>query len=410
MRPGEKGARSIILRGADDDVGQPFTYKAVNSYAHQSAKGTKLLDIDKKRPGKLQLTASISQALLPGAMAGSTGLDLTSDEIVLLLYLMVGAPVFLLRSRNYQEKAQACAVVPEVTDLVKFARALRTITSGSHAFPRFSDTYLGRVVGGAEEAALKLLLDLAGDDIMSHSGVSGCRAITMGKVAWDPNQLNRSQAFQVDVDYPELGVFRAAMGTLGRAKVLVGKSGGFAIPESPVPELVAANLAAQRHWASSFSQLMKTKKEAKYLAFAQKGLQQMKEAIRDVDDKTIIDAFYEAWRKSMARIYRDAKRDSADGERRIEVERERIRNSILRSKTADSLAGWFLRFCADASRERQDGPLTMFQHNQDRLRRFLFEPRNVERLQNLLLFALVSYAKSDKPASTNTETTTKSSN
>jgi hypothetical protein len=52
----------------------------------------------------------------------------------------------------------------------------------------------------------------------------------------------------------------------------------------------------------------------------------------------------------------------------------------------------------------------MFQQNQDRLRRFLFEPRNVERLQNLLLFALVSYAKSDKPASTSTETTTKPSN
>jgi len=149
---------------------------------------------------------------------------------------------------------------------------------------------------------------------------------------------------------------------------------------------------------------VKTKKETKYLAFAQKGLQHMKEAIRDVDDKTIIDAFHEAWRKSMARIYGDAKRDRLNGDRRVEVERERIRNSILRSKTADSLAGWFLRFCADASR---DGSLAMFQQNGERLRRFLFEPRNVERLQNLLLFALVSYAKSEKPAlSASTETTT----
>jgi len=185
MRPGEKGARSIVLRSVDDDVAQPFTYKAVNSYAHQTAKGTKLLDIDKKRPGKLQLTASVSQALLPGALAGSGGLDLKSDEIVLLLYLMVGAPVFLLRSRTFQEKAQACAVVPEVIDLEKFARGLRSITSERHAF-RFSDTYLGRVVGGAEEAALKLLLDFAGDDVVGtplDSGISGCRVITMGKVS-----------------------------------------------------------------------------------------------------------------------------------------------------------------------------------------------------------------------------------
>jgi hypothetical protein len=97
----------------------------------------------------------------------------------------------------------------------------------------------------------------------------------------------------------------------------------------------------------------------------------------------------------MARIYGDAKRDSINGDRRVEVERERIRNSILRSRTADSLAGWFLRFCADASR---DGSLSMFQQNGERLRHFLFEPRNVERLQNLLLFALVSYAKFEKPA------------
>jgi len=393
MRPGEKGARSVVLRGADDDVGQRFTYKAINSYAHQSAKGTGVFDVDRKRTGKLQLVASVSQALVPGAMAGAGGLDLSSDEIVLLLYLMVGAPVFLLRPRTYKEKAQACVVVPEVSNLVEFARALRSIAAPGKSFQRFSDTYLGRVVGGAEEAALKLLLDLAIDDIAYNARVTRCRAIAMGKVAWDKNQINRSQSFHVDTDHPEFGVFRAANTHLGRAKILPGKNGGFAVPESPIPELVAANLTAGRHWASSFALLLKTKKETKYLGFAWKGLLHMKEAIRDVDDKTIIDAFQEAWRRSMATIYGDAKRDGANGDRRVEVERERIRNSILRSKTSDALVGWFLRFCADASRE---AALSVFQQNGERLRLFLFEPRNIDRLQNLLLFALVSYSRSDK--------------
>ena len=90
----------------------------------------------------------------------------------------------------------------------------------------------------------------------------------------------------------------------------------------PGPRASGGNLAARRHWASSFAQFVKTKKEAKYLTFAQKGLQHMKDAIRDIDDKTIIDAFQEAWRKSMARIYGEAKRDSINGDRRVEVERE----------------------------------------------------------------------------------------
>jgi CRISPR-associated protein Cas8a1/Csx13 len=393
MRPGEKAARSIVLRGADDDVGQQFTYKAINSYVHQSAKGTGLFDVDRKRAGKLQVVASVSQALIPGATAGVGGLDLSSDEIVLLLYLMVGAPVFLLRPRAYQERAQACVVVPDVRNLVEFARALRAMAAPGRAFQGFSDTYLGRVVGGAEEAALRLLLELAIEDIAFNARVTRCRAIAMGKVAWDKNQINRSQSFDVNADHSELGVFRAAYTHLGRSKVLPGKSGAFAVPESAIPELVAANLTGGRHWASSFAVLVKTKKEAKYLGSARKGLQHMKEAIRDVDDKTIIEAFQEAWRKSMAKIYGDAKRDGANGDRRVEVERERVRNSILRSKTSDALAGWFLRFCADASK---DGALSAFQVHGERLRLFLFEPRNVDRLQNLLLFALVSYAKPDK--------------
>ena len=80
------------------------------------------------------------------------------------------------------------------------------------------------------------MLDLAVDDVNDgfsrRSAVSGCRAITMGKVAWDANQINRTQAFDVDVDYPELAVFRAALTHLGRAKILSGKNGGYAVPKA----------------------------------------------------------------------------------------------------------------------------------------------------------------------------------
>ena len=43
MRPGEKEPRRFELK-TDDDVSEIFTYKAVNSYAHQKAQGTELLE------------------------------------------------------------------------------------------------------------------------------------------------------------------------------------------------------------------------------------------------------------------------------------------------------------------------------------------------------------------------------
>src|SRR5437867_4302502 len=44
MRPGEKEPRRVELKSADDEVGEHFTYLAINSYAHQSAQKTGLLE------------------------------------------------------------------------------------------------------------------------------------------------------------------------------------------------------------------------------------------------------------------------------------------------------------------------------------------------------------------------------
>lgn len=121
----------------------------------------------------------------------------------------------------------------------------------------------------------------------------------------------------------------------------------------------------------------------------------MKNAIRDADDQAIIRVFHDAWRLTMSNIYERAKRENLkDPEGLIQVEREKIRNSILRSKNAELLAGWFLRFCADATKE--GGVLKTMQQNSERIRLFIFNPRNVDRFQNLCLFSLVSYTGKDK--------------
>jgi CRISPR-associated protein Cas8a1/Csx13 len=293
-------------------------------------------------------------------------------------------------------------VIPGVDDLLAFSRSLHAIASVDVRVKRLSGTYLGRVVGGAEEAALRLLIDLTSDDVAERSGISGLQVVAMGKVAWDKNQINRSATARIGMKYPELEVFRRASTYLGKTRILQGSKGdGYAVPSSPVPELVAANLVAERHWAAHFRELVSEKRDFTNMRFAQKGLHHMKEAIKNEEDQAVIDMFQEAWRRTMGALGERARRDGLNFKRLLEVEQERIRNSILRSKTADALAGWFLRFCADATK---GATLTAAKKESARLRTFLFSPRNAERLKNLLLFALVSYSKDETKTQTNGDT------
>jgi CRISPR-associated protein Cas8a1/Csx13 len=396
MRLGEKEPRRFELKTDDDDAGEIFTYKAIDTYAHQKAQKTGLLD--DKLKGKLPDLADIPQPIVPGALSGALDLQAPAEEVILLMFLMVGCPVFLLRPRTYQEKAQYCMIVPDVIDLSAFARTLQRIASTGQNIKRFSNSYLGRVVGGAEEAALRFLVDLQAEEVTSERSVAGCLAVAMGKVAWDANQINRSIIVKLKGDYPEIDVFRAANTYLGKSKIIKSKKGdGYAIPTSPVPELVAANLAAERHWCAHFKSLVSDKKDFDRMKFIQGGLKRMKEAIKDADDQAIIRAFQEAWRLTMGEFGDRDRRGEFIFEHKVETEREKMRNAILRTKTSDALSSWFLRFCADATK---GGSLKAMRTDATRIREFIFNPRNFERFQNLCLFALVSYGSEEAKTAT----------
>ena len=128
----------------------------------------------------------------------------------------------------------------------------------------------------------------------------------------------------------------------------------------------------------------------------------MKEAIKDADDQAIIRVFHEAWGWTRSNLgKRDEMRD-ADASVSIQNRKEKMRNDILRAKTADALASWFLRFCADATK---GNALEILKNPEQarRVREFIFSQRNFERFQNLCLFALVSYSYTGKAKDGNTE-------
>lgn len=381
MRPaprGEKGARTLALR--EDEKELVFSYKPVASYAHQKAQGKSLA----KR-------GRIDQSAIPGALKGISELTASPEEAFLLLFLMVGCAVFTLRPRKRKERAQYCLVIPDVTDLLEFSNRIARLAS-TNSPDRFTNTYLGRIVGGAEEAALKFLIDLQSQQVASRRAVSGCLSVTMGKVAWDKKQINRSSVARVGGEYPEINVFRAAS-EMAKSRAIPTKDGQlFAVPGSPLPELIAANLASGDHWASHFREVVANQKDFNALSYLQKGLQRMRDAIEDPTDNLVITAFHEAWRFTMRGIIDDSRHVGASPWRRIEVRRERIRNEILRAKTHQQLMSWFLDFAARAT---NGNTLPTLRGERGVLREFLFQPRNFNRLQNLFLFGLLSYAKED---------------
>ena len=381
------GLQRSELKSVDEDGGSFFTYKALNSYAHQEALSRLNLV---SAGGGLSARASIPKWIVPGAFTGARALEGSAEESFLVMFLLVGCSLFLLRPRTYKEKAQYCVIVPDVINLNAYASAIQRISAAGTTIRRFSNTYLGRVVGGAEEAALRFLIDLQADDIGTERSVAGCLAVAMGKVSWDAKQINRSFILKLKGHYSEMAVFYAANQHLGKTKIIKSQKGeGYAVPKSPIPELVAANLATERHWCANFKSLVSDKKDFQRMNFSRGGLKAMKEAINDADDQAIIRAFHDAWRLTMRGLYDRAKRDGLNGDRLVEVERERTRNAILRAKKADALASWFLRFCADATKGNS---LSALCEDAEHIRRFIFNQRNFDRFQNLCLFALVSYA------------------
>jgi len=393
-RPG-KGVGTVALKIGDEDQPAIFTFKRVDRYSHQVAQGTGLLgegwDVS---PGEPPEVVTLSQALLPGAMAGASELEARPSDAFLLQYLIVACPVFLVRSRRREEKVQSSLIVPDVTDLKLFS--MRLHRSSSRDLPRFSDTYLGRVVGGAEEAALRFLMDLRSHGAAGELGVSSFVVIAMGKVPWDKNQQNRSGIARLGTKYKEMGVFEAAAKHLSKTRVVQTKKGDpFAVPDCPVPELLAANLAAGEHWCAHFRDLVAEKRDFSSLLYRKEGLCAMRDAVQDKEDRLVIERFQKAWEMTMAALGERAREKGENFSRLVEVERERIRNDLLRARTHDQLSGWLLNFMARASRKK--GAPAAFKEDSDTFRSFLFNPRNADRLKNLLLFALVSYASDKEP-------------
>lgn len=389
-RTAEKTGLPYAIKTPDDDEPQLFSYQPVNTYYHQTAHEKMNVRNDNG-----VTVAELMQWLVPGAQRGARTLESPLRDGFLLLFLMVGSATFLIRPRDFKKSMHSCIVIPDVRDLLAFSKSLHNIASVGHKVERFSDSYLGHIVGGAEEAALRFLVDLKVSDVRHERGVKGCLAITMTKVVWDKKQFNRSMIRRIRDSYPDLSIFLSANQYLGGRKAQKNRKGQSQVwLRSYVPALVATNLAAEphRHWCANFKTLITNKEDFKRMLAKdiREGLRMMEHEVKDADDRLIIDVFHKAWNLTMGAMGERADREDLSAEGLFSDRRERMRNEILRAKTSEQLAGWFLRFCASATRRAQ---IPALRDEQERVRTFIFDGHNFDRFQNLCLFALLTYDK-----------------
>jgi CRISPR-associated protein Cas8a1/Csx13 len=307
---------------------------------------------------------------------------------------MVGCPLYIVRSSKQDAKTQYAILVPDINNLIDHAETIHLQGGSSQIYEQFRLrlSYANRIVGGAEEAAFRFLTDLKARQQIGTGlyGISDFVVIAMGKVAWDGNQMNRSCSYKVGTYYKEMDVYLAANSydDLGGVREIPLKNGEvFMAPATPVPALVAANLAAGNHWCSGFAELVKEQKQFQIMKFKKEGFAAMKKSIRSEEDQAFIEVFHEAWFRTLGQIGERARREGLDYNRLVEVEQERVRNTILRMRSIHQLNTWFMRFCSASSL----APLNSLVEKGNIILRMFESPKNYERLQSLCLFALLSY-------------------
>jgi CRISPR-associated protein Cas8a1/Csx13 len=410
----------MLLTLVKDDKKIQLPYIAVKTYAHQYAGGTGLLpDVEnqmkaKKKPkpdsddepevvrknGEESNTAFVRQHLVPGAMSGAKMIEASSEDVFLLCYLMVACPVFIIppNMRLREKNSSYCIIIPDIIDLVRFSRSVERMASVAAKIKQTDRlvvaAYINRIVAAGEEAALKFLMQITGDDIRhaADAGIQGCSAVSMGRVAWDPQQNNRTGAFRVGTRFPEIEIFRAAQQHLGEGKLILTKNDTYMeIANSLVPGLIATNLINRRHWATGFDQLIPDQDSFDMLVrYQRKGLAAMKNAVQDELDRLFIEAVQIAWRNNMGKIAERARREHANFSSLVDSRREEIRNDLNQARTSDKIQSWLMGFLSEA------GHIEIIKANGERFQKFVFDPHNFLRIKNLAIFSFISYVPVDK--------------
>ncbi len=309
-------------------------------------------------------------------------------------------------------------LVPEVTDLVAFARARPGLTPSTPRQCRIASSG-----DAALQAAVRLRMARHAGRGESH-GVGALYAMVLAPTAWASQQKSRIQTLHVPPlrldpkQSAELRRFDLAMRHLPprvrstrvrskeqrvmRGRKTVGSETRWFWIDSIVRPLVADNLASGRRWYHNFTRLMADRTTHTRLEFERKGLQAMADEpdLHDDPEMTFITSMHRAIFLARGKIYADTMGTAAAAAKvpanqatknRWNRLMDRTRLKLIGSKTAAQARGAVSELLA------RTGIVTELQ-DQEALRRVtrLVFADEWERVRDLALFALASYKRPSK--------------
>lgn len=371
------GTQAISLQIDDDKPEVIVIYKALQSYAYQNF-ANNLCD---KQGRLLNKPITVAGWLNPGAVvrhvafSSDTSFEELPEHALVLLFAPVACYYYILRSKLRDKRAQYALVVPEVTDLERYAQYRQNPHLRNATYKDFHASGLG-------DAGLRFLTYETTAEIASTFGVPSCQVLTLGTVAWATQQKTRTDVYIVEANAQVCKNYQICAEWL-RDRVVSSKEGGF-VASSFAREIIAENLARSKPWYSGTSDKVNSNELFKKLAYEKGGLYQVIQKIDSSErEKLFIQACHEAIKFTYGEIYERAKNRKEVPN--FERETIRIRTRLGRCKNAQTFREFITDFWSRA------GQIPTLQNHWQDLMEFVTEDSYWKKARDLALFALASY-------------------
>lgn len=358
------------------------TYKSLSSYVHQEF-AKNLCD----KQGKLQKKPiTVAGWLNPGAVvrhvafSSSTRFEETPEQALILLFAPIACYYFLLRSKLRDKRAQYALIIPEVTDLEKYAAYRQNPHLREASYKDFFASGLG-------DAGLRFLTEETTAEIAQTFGLERCQVLTLGTVAWASQQKTRTDLYMVEVQTKACENYKISCNWFSDY-VVAGQDGSF-ISSSFARELIAENLAKNQPWYAGFADKVNSNELFEKLTYERGGLFKMiKKAKYDEQDKLFVQICHEAIKFTYGKIYQNKKRGE-DLNSKFDRATIKMRAGLSRCKSADSFREYITDFWSRAGR------LPTLQAHWPEMMELITDKQSWKKARDLALLALASYKKDE---------------
>jgi CRISPR-associated protein Cas8a1/Csx13 len=374
------GTKTESLSLGEEEKEIQVSYEALESYAHQTF-ASKLCD---KNEQLLKKPISVAGWLNPGAVvrhvafSSDTSFEELPENAFVLLFAPVACYYYILRSGLRDKRAQYALVIPEITDLEKYARYRQ------HQHLRHA-TYKDFHASGLGDAGLRFLTLETTVNITQTFGIPRCQVLTLGTVAWSTNQKTRTDIYPVEASDKICHNYQVCKNCLPDKLIKPHRSiNSSFVVTSFARELIAENLIRNRPWYSGISEKVNSNELFKKLYYERGGLYQVIQTVQsDEREKLFVKACHEAIKFTYGQISEQAKKRGEVPN--FDRETVRIRTGLGRCKNSDTFREFMTDFWSRA------GKIPTLQEHWEELMEFVMGENNWKKSRDLALLALASY-------------------